>query len=94
MNQINPTPVGLTITHTFMAGDNHQISRKRHIAKTLTWRCTATLTTIIIAWIISGDPSTGLAIGGIEFFAKMPIYYFHERMWYRSNFGLPRRNAK
>ena len=74
-----------------MAGKDLNVSRKRHIAKTLTWRITATLTTIIIAWIISGDPSTGLAIGGIEFFAKMPIYYFHERAWYKSNFGLKNR---
>ena len=77
-----------------MAGSNPESSRKRHIAKTLTWRITATLTTIIIAWILSGDPSTGLAVGGIEFFAKMPIYYFHERAWYKSNFGLPKRDGK
>jgi len=77
-----------------MAGRSPSESRKRHIAKTLTWRITATLTTITIAWVVSGDPATGLTVGGIEFFAKMPIYYFHERAWYKSNFGLPRREDK
>lgn len=67
-----------------------QSSKKRHIAKTLTWRITATATTVTIAWFVSGDPSTGVAVGAIEFFAKMPIYYFHERAWYKSNFGLSR----
>ena len=71
-----------------------ETSKKRHLAKTFTWRFTATLTTIIIAWIITGDPLTGLTVGGIEFFVKMPIYYLHERTWYRSNFGLNGRNNK
>ena len=67
-------------------------SKKRHIAKTITWRITATFTTMIIAWIISGDPMTGLTVGGIEFFIKMPVYYLHERAWYKSNFGIDGRN--
>ena len=45
-----------------------------------------------IAWLVSGDPLTGLTVGGIEFFVKMPIYYFHERVWYKSNFGLNERS--
>ena len=63
-------------------------SKKRHIAKRFTWRITATLTTMIIAWTVSGDPMTGLTVGGIEFFIKMPVYYLHERAWYKSNFGI------
>ena len=63
-----------------------ELSKKRHIAKTFTWRITATLTTMITAWLVSGDPLTGITIGGIEFFIKMPVYYFHERVWYKSNF--------
>jgi|TARA_B100000795_G_scaffold66656_1_gene45652 uncharacterized membrane protein len=64
------------------------INRKRHLAKTLTWRVTATITTIIITWLITGDKTAGLAVGSIEFFAKMPIYYFHERVWYKNNWGV------
>ena len=64
------------------------INRKRHLAKTLTWRVTATITTIIITWLITGDKTAGLAVGGIEFFAKMPIYYFHERVWYKNKWGV------
>lgn len=59
--------------------DSWQIS----LAKTTTWRVTATLTTIIIAYFIIGDVEAALAIGGIEFFAKMIIYYLHERIWNR-----------
>jgi uncharacterized membrane protein len=69
-------------------------AKKRHLAKTITWRVLATLTTTIIAWLVSGDPSTGFVVGGIEFFVKMPVYYFHERMWYRSNFDLNKRASE
>jgi len=69
-------------------------SKKRHLAKTFTWRLTATITTMTIAWLVSGDPLTGLTVGGIEFLIKIPIYYFHERAWYKSNFGLNARKRK
>ncbi len=65
-----------------------EISRKRHILKTITWRIVGTIDTIILSWIISGDPFVGLSIGGAEVLTKMGLYYFHERIWYRSNFGI------
>ena len=71
-----------------------KVAKKRHLAKTFTWRLLATLTTTIIAWIVSDDISTGFAVGGIEFFVKMPVYYFHERVWYKSNFGLTARDSE
>ncbi len=63
------------------------VSHKRHLAKTFTWRILATLTTIILAWIVSGDPWIGLQVGGWEFFAKMVLYYVHERAWYKLGHG-------
>ena len=65
------------------------VSYKRHIAKTITWRIIGTLDTMIISWIVTGSWKWGLAIGGIEVFTKMILYYFHERTWYEfSKFGL------
>lgn len=63
-------------------------SKKRHIAKTFTWRLVGTMDTMIIAWIISGDPLTGLKIGFAEVITKMVLYYIHERIWYKTNYGL------
>ena len=70
------------------------IDRKRHIAKTITWRLIGTIDTILLSWLISGDPLIGLSIGGFEVITKMTLYYFHERMWYKSNFGLNREESK
>lgn len=66
-------------------------SRKRHLAKTFTWRFVGTLDTMLISWIISGNPFTGLKIGFAELVTKMVLYYFHERVWYKIDFGIEKR---
>ena len=55
--------------------------QKRIIVKTLTWRVTASLTTFVIAWVLTGDLLIGATIGSIEAIAKNFLYYFHERIW-------------
>ena len=60
-----------------------KISPRRHVAKALTWRVLATATTVLIAGLVSGDWTIGAQIGVIEFFAKVVLYYGHERAWYR-----------
>ncbi|WP_370390329.1 DUF2061 domain-containing protein [uncultured Winogradskyella sp.] len=63
-------------------------SRKRHIAKTFTWRLVGTLDTMVLAWLISGDAIIGLKIGFAEVITKMLLYYLHERLWYKIDFGV------
>ena len=74
------------------------ISQKRHIAKTITWRILASITTFIIAYIFfRDDPNVtekATAVALTESLIKMGLYYFHERVWYKSNFGLIRRENK
>ena len=60
----------------------------RSIAKAISWRVLATLTTIIIAYFITGEVKDALVIGGLEFFAKLFIYYGHERIWQSVKWGL------
>jgi uncharacterized membrane protein len=68
-------------------------SRKRHLLKTVSWRVIGTIDTIVLSWIITGNPLTGLKIGLLEVISKMILYYLHERAWYRINFGLDRRKS-
>ena len=58
-----------------------EFSRVRSLAKAMTWRITATLTTAVIAYVITGELNTAVLISGIEFFIKFVIYYAHERAW-------------
>lgn len=67
---------------------NGDYSKKRHLAKTVSWRCVGTLDTMIIAWFVTGNPVAGLKIGIAEVFTKMLLYYFHERVWYKMDYGL------
>ena len=62
--------------------------RLRSIAKAMSWRITATLTTILISYFITGQVETALKIGFLEFFFKMGIFYFHERLWLKIKFGI------
>lgn len=49
--------------------------------KSLSWRIIATITTMIISYYVTGEMTFALKIGVIEVFAKLLIYYFHERVW-------------
>ncbi|RLD25566.1 MAG: DUF2061 domain-containing protein [Bacteroidetes bacterium] len=59
-------------------------SHKRHVTKTITWRIVGTLDTVLLSWIITGNPFIGLKIGIVEIVSKMILYYFHERIWFKS----------
>ena len=61
---------------------------RRSIAKTLTWRITATLTTFLISWIVTGSLVMGLGIASIEFWAKIILYFYHERIWNNIKWGI------
>ena len=69
-------------------------SNKRHILKTFSWRFIGTLDTFTISWIITGNLFTGVKIGLVETISKMILYFCHEKLWYRINFGLNRRNKR
>jgi uncharacterized membrane protein len=66
---------------------------KRHLLKTLSWRAIGTFDTILLGWLITGNPLTGLKIGAAEVFSKMLLYFGHEKLWYKINFGLDKRNT-
>ena len=69
-------------------------SKKRHIAKTITWRIVGTIDTMVLAWVISGNPLVGLKVGGAEVITKMVLYYLHERGWYKIDYGLEQRRKR
>ena len=56
---------------------------KRHILKTISWRMVGTIDTMILGWIVTGNPLTGLKIGILEILTKMTLYFIHERIWYK-----------
>jgi uncharacterized membrane protein len=56
-------------------------SHVRSLLKAFSWRVVATTTTASIAYVVTGEVTTALLIGGIEFVFKIFVYYGHERLW-------------
>ncbi len=59
----------------------------RSVAKSLSWRICATTTTMVISYFVTGSLAFALSIGSIEVFAKLILFYLHERAWHGVNFG-------
>jgi uncharacterized membrane protein len=59
------------------------VSKKRHIAKTISYRVVSTLIGFGIMWVITGNIKIGAAFGVAELIYKPVQYYLHERIWYR-----------
>lgn len=62
-------------------------SRIRHLAKAVTWRIIASVTTFLLAWFFFQDDAQAIqkatSVAIAESVLKMGLYYFHERAWYR-----------
>jgi len=63
-------------------------NKKFHLIKAITWRIFSSGLTVLLGWIILKNPLTGLKIGILEFFTKIILYYFHERLWFKTDFGM------
>ena len=59
------------------------VERKRHIAKTISYRVISTLIGFLLMWLISGSVKVGAAYGVAELVYKPIQYYIHERIWYK-----------
>lgn len=65
------------------------VERKRHIAKTISYRVVSTGIGFLIMWVVSGSVKIGAAFSIAELFYKPIQYYIHERIWYKwIKFGL------
>jgi len=59
----------------------------RSFFKGITWRIIATLTTMILVFIFTGDFALTLGVGFFDIISKLIFYYFHERIWDRIRWG-------
>jgi len=62
-------------------------TKKRSLAKTISWRVIATTDTFILAWIFTSDEVIAASIAGLEVMTKLVLYYLHERGWSSLEWG-------
>ncbi len=60
---------------------------KRTIAKTISFRVLATITTMILVYIFTKDLAITGSIGLLETVSKLVLYYGHERAWEKIHWG-------
>ena len=73
---------------TFLTSDKRRESYSRSTSKTATWRVLASLDTMLLAWLFTGNIATAASIGGLEVVTKLILYFFHERIWSHVDYGI------
>lgn len=56
-------------------------SATRSLVKTITYRISATVYTVALAWLLFGSIEIAGAFGLIDLFANSLLYFGHERLW-------------
>jgi uncharacterized membrane protein len=59
----------------------------RSVAKAISWRIVATVTTIFLVFAFTGNLVISGGVGLTELITKIVIYYVHERVWNAIGFG-------
>lgn len=62
-------------------------TNSRSFVKAISWRIIASLTTFILAFIITGHLVLSAGIGLGDIIAKFILYFLHERAWDRISWG-------
>ena len=62
-------------------------TRRRSLAKALSWRVIAWLITASIAYLFTGKATFALSIGFADSLLKIFVYYLHERTWMAVDYG-------
>lgn len=63
-------------------------SHTRSIIKGLTWRFVATLTTMMLVYIMTGNLALVASVGALDLVIKLLFYYLHERTWGHVSWGV------
>lgn len=60
-----------------------QVSKKRHIAKTISYRVISTGIGFLAVFLVTGSVKMGGVFSIAELLYKPIQYYLHERLWYK-----------
>ena len=59
----------------------------RSLIKTLTYRVAGSVILIVATYLITGNLTLSIAVGGLEFIIKLIMYFLHERFWNLISWG-------
>ena len=82
-----PESVGTGGLHVTWEEETDMDSRKRSIAKSVSWRILGIIILGIIAYAVTGNFKEMTIITIIFHGIRLVLYYFHERLWERISWG-------
>lgn len=59
----------------------------RSIVKTISWRLTGSGATFLISYLLTGNFMVAGTIATVQIISNTILYYFHERIWNKINWG-------
>lgn len=59
----------------------------RSVVKSITFRLLASADTALLAWITTGQVTKAFTLSGFELATKLGLFYLHERLWAKINWG-------
>ena len=59
----------------------------RSFVKSVTWRVLASITTVVLVYIFTGELTMALGVGLAEAILKFILFFIHERAWDRVVWG-------
>ena len=62
-------------------------SHTRSVLKGVSWRIVASIITMLLVYLFTGDLTLVAEVGVLEFIAKVAFYYLHERAWATVQWG-------
>lgn len=65
-------------------------AHSRTVAKAISWRIIATMITMTVVYIFTGEWLITIGVGAVEVVAKITFYYIHERIWHKISWGRER----
>ncbi|CAB4629230.1 MAG: DUF2061 domain-containing protein [Actinobacteria bacterium] len=63
------------------------ITKRRSLAKSITWRLIAIAVTFIVGFVMTGSWQFAVSLSLISNLINFVLYYIHERFWLKINWG-------
>ena len=64
-----------------------KVTKQRSFTKSLSYRIFGTLTSWAVVYVITGKGSLATLVAFLETVVKVAVYYWHERIWDRVQWG-------
>ncbi len=76
-----------SVQYQFESDDGDMVSKKRSLAKSLTWRIVAIVSTFVVGYFMTGSLSFAASLTLVSNLINFLLYYLHERVWLKVKWG-------